>query len=197
MADPEPQPVQVPLPPSRVYLAFSMNITPQNVSKLLMECANWSNQGIQEIHLFFGSFGGNVAAGIHAYNVLRSLPLRLVTYNTGNVDSIANIIFLAGEERIAVPHATFMFHGVSFDFPGPLHIDRPWLNDKLDSINADHKKMASIINDRAAFENVDEILMLFSTQATRDADYALAKGIIHKIEQAKVTIGHKLLIFSE
>ncbi len=183
--------------PERVYLAFSMNITPQSVSKLLVECANWSNQGIKEIHLFFGSFGGNVAAGIFAYNVLRSLPLKLVTYNMGNVDSIANIIFLAGEERFAVPHATFMFHGVAFDFTGNLHVDRPWLNDKLDSVDADHKKMASIIGDRAKFASVDEILTLFSTQATRDADYALAKGLVHKIEHAQVPAGNRLLVFSE
>ena len=36
---------------------------------------------------------------------------------------------------------------------------------------------------------IDEILTLFSTQATRDADYALDKGLIHKIEHAKVPTG--------
>jgi ATP-dependent Clp protease, protease subunit len=189
-----PQPVQ---PPQRVYLAFSTNITPQSVGKLLTECANCSNQGVKEIHILFASFGGNVAAGIYAYNVLRALPLKLVTYNVGNVDSIANVVFLAGEERFAVPHATFMFHGVSFDFSGNLHVDRPWLTDRLDSLNADHKKMALIIKDRAKFDNIDEILNLFSTQATRDAEFAHAKGLVHKVEHAKVPTGNRLLVFPD
>src|SRR5712691_3344892 len=98
--------------PARVYLMFSLAISPQSIQKLLTECAAWANQGTKEIYLLFASFGGNIAAGIVAYNTLRSLPVKLITHNIGNVDSIANIIFLAGQERLAVPHSTFMFHGV-------------------------------------------------------------------------------------
>jgi len=100
-----------PAAPARIYLVFTLDINPQNVAKLLTECANWANQGTKEIYLHFASFGGNTAAGIAAYNVLRALPVKLITHNIGNIDSVANIIFLAGEERFAVPHATFMFHG--------------------------------------------------------------------------------------
>src|SRR5207253_6450721 len=95
-------------PPQRIYLVFSLAITTQNVQKLLLECTKWTNQGTKEIYILFASYGGNVAAGIAAYNALRALPVKLITHNIGNVDSIANIIFLAGQERIAVPHATFM-----------------------------------------------------------------------------------------
>jgi ATP-dependent Clp protease protease subunit len=186
------------LPPTtRVYLVFSLSITPQNATKLLTECANWANQGTTEIHLLFASAGGNVDAGISAYNVLRSLPAKLITYNVGNVDSIANIIFLAGHERVAVPHATFMFHGVAFDWSGNTHADQPFMNDKLETIQAGHKKMASIIKERAKFDSLDDIMALFSTQATKQAEYALAHGIVHKIEHLQIPKGSKTLVFSE
>ena len=55
--------------------------------------------------------------GLNLYNVLRALPTKLITHNVGNVDSIGNAIFLAGVERYACPHSTFMFHGVGFDAP--------------------------------------------------------------------------------
>lgn len=35
--------------------------------------------------------------GMNLYNVLRPIPFLLVTHNVGNVDSIGNAIFLAGE----------------------------------------------------------------------------------------------------
>ena len=61
--------------------------------------------------------GGSVMNGLNLYNVLRGLPITLTTHNVGNVDSIGNAIFLAGQIRYACPHSTFMFHGVAFNFP--------------------------------------------------------------------------------
>ena len=45
--------------------------------------------------------GGTVMNGLNLYNVMRAMPFRLTTHNVGNVDSIGNAIFLAGEERYA------------------------------------------------------------------------------------------------
>ena len=120
--------------------------------------ANWANQGTKEIHLLFASTGGNVDAGISAYNVLRSLPIKLVTYN-GNVDSIATIIFLAGDERIAVPHATFMFHGVAFDWSGNIHADQPF-SDSNQKRSGCRDIAASAMSERK-FDSISDILTLF------------------------------------
>jgi ATP-dependent protease ClpP protease subunit len=54
-----------------------------------------------------------VAQGINIYNVLCGMPFKLVTHNVGNVDSIGDVVFLAGETRYACAHSTFMFHGVA------------------------------------------------------------------------------------
>ena len=47
--------------------------------------------------------------------LLAAMPFKLATHNVGRVNSIGNVVFLAGEERYAVPHSAFMFHGVGFD----------------------------------------------------------------------------------
>ncbi|MCC6740682.1 MAG: ATP-dependent Clp protease proteolytic subunit [Planctomycetia bacterium] len=183
--------------PARVYFVFPLDINPLSTQKLLTECSGWVNGGVKEIHLLISSFGGNVASGISTYNVLRSLPIELHTYNMGNIDSIANILFLAGKVRHAVPHATFMFHGVGFDINGErFRADLPWLRDKLESINADHKKMASIINERAKFDRIDDIMALFAEQATKEAEWAKTHGIVDKVAHYEIPAGERVLVFS-
>jgi ATP-dependent Clp protease, protease subunit len=77
--------------------------------------ARLSNEGHQEVHLLLTTPGGSVMHGLTIYNVLRALPITLVTHNAGSVNSIGNAVFLAGARRYACPHSTFMFHGVGFD----------------------------------------------------------------------------------
>lgn len=74
--------------------------------------------------------------GMNLYNILRAMPFKLVTHNVGNVDSIDNAVFLAGEERYASPHSTFMFHGVAAGFEAG-QVEAKRLRERLDGIKAD------------------------------------------------------------
>lgn len=105
-------------PPERIYVSFSAEINPNTTEALIALCANHANQGVKEIYLMMSTPGGTVMNGLNLYNVLRALPVKLITHNVGNVDSIGNAVFLAGEERYACFHSTFMFHGVGYDMPG-------------------------------------------------------------------------------
>jgi ATP-dependent protease ClpP protease subunit len=58
-------------------------------------------QGFDELHLMLSTLGGQVAQGISIYNMLKALPIRVITYNVGTVNSIGNVIFLAGSPRYA------------------------------------------------------------------------------------------------
>ena len=101
--------------PPVVYVSFSAEINANTTESLIATMANLANEAVPEVHLLFSTPGGLVMNGMNLYNVLRAMPFKLVTHNVGNVDSIGNAIFLAGEERYACPHSTFMFHGVGFD----------------------------------------------------------------------------------
>src|SRR5258705_13380029 len=95
-----------------VYLSFSAEIVPFTTESLLAACANLANAGVKNVYLMLSTPGGSVSHGITLYNTLRAMPFNLVTHNVGGVNSIGNVIFLAGAERYACPNATFMFHGV-------------------------------------------------------------------------------------
>jgi len=64
------------------------------------------------LYFLFSSNGGSVNAGIALYNFLRALPVEIIMHNTGSIDSIATVIFLAADKRYAALHSTFLFHGV-------------------------------------------------------------------------------------
>ena len=112
--------------------------------------------------------------------MLRSLPIRLITYNVGNVDSIANVIFLAGEMRYASPSSAFMFHSVGFDMQGPFRLDEKVLREYLDSIVSDHDRIGRIFVDRSMV-TLSEATELFKEQRRKGPDWALERQFVHEI----------------
>jgi len=172
-----------------VYVSFAAEIVPQTAETLLQACANISNQKAKVIYLLLSSPGGVVSLGIHVYNVLRALPCKIITHNVGSVNSIANVIFLAGEERYACPGTTFMFHGVGFDGGGKMRLEERDLLDRLESVRADQSRIAGIIKAHTQFPDDGEVEKLFLNAATKDTDFAQSNGIIHGVRDAKVPEG--------
>src|SRR5437660_794178 len=119
--------------PQRVYVSFSADINPTTTEGLLGVCAQLANNRVQEVYLLLSSPGGSVMHGMNAYNVLRGMPFKLITHNVGNVDSIGNVIFLAGQERYACDNATFMFHGVAAGIgSGQTRMEQKELRERID-----------------------------------------------------------------
>jgi ATP-dependent protease ClpP protease subunit len=175
-------------PPQTVYVSFSAEINPNTTESLIAAVSNCVNQGVQEIYLMISTPGGNVMSGMNLYNVLRAMPVRLTTHNVGNVDSIGNAIFLAGEQRFACPHSTFMFHGVGFDGMAGVRFEEKFLRERLDSVMADQKRIGDIIAERTSLEE-DAIAPLFREAQTKDAAYAVGAGIVHEIKDVEIPPG--------
>ena len=171
------------------YLSFSSEVSQKTTEALLGTCADLANKGADTVHLPLSTPGGNVLNGITVYNVLREMPFKLITHNVGGVNSIGNVVFLAGEERYAVPDSTFMFHGVGFDVTQPTRFEEKLLRERLDNVESDQRKIAAIINERASFADQEEVASLFLKAATKDPAYALERGIIHDIRQVQIPRG--------
>jgi ATP-dependent protease ClpP protease subunit len=144
--------------------------------------------GVREVYLLLSTPGGSVMNGLNLYNVLRSLPVKLTTHNVGNVDSIGNAVFLAGQERYACPHSTFMFHGVGFDVPAQTRLEEKPLRERLQSILADQKRIGAIIGERTRLKS-RQIENLFKQARTKDANYAREVGIVDDILEATIPDG--------
>jgi ATP-dependent protease ClpP protease subunit len=189
-------PQHAPKSPDTIYINFSAEIIPSTTETLIATIGNAVNQGVKTVYLMLSTPGGQVMNGLTIYNVLRGLPITLVTHNVGNVDSIGNTIFMAGTKRYACPHSTFMFHGVSTQLQatvssptGPLAIlGEKELRERLGAIQADQKRIGSVIKDSTRLDE-SAIDTLFLEAQTKDANWALACGIIDEIRDVHVPVG--------
>jgi len=174
-------------PPPIVYVSFSAEINANTTESLLATMANCANQNVAEVCLMISTPGGNVMNGMNLYNVLKAMPFKLTTHNVGNVDSIGNAVFLAGEHRYASPHSTFIFHGVGFDVQNT-RFEESKCRETLKSILTEHKRIGTIIRERTNLQD-KAVRALFREAQTKDTAYALSKGIIHDIREVKITPG--------
>lgn len=120
-----------PIPPSNsppinkpVNLVFVGPIQNPAVKNLRNVCCNTITTGTREIQILFSSGGGAVDEGFALYTFLRALPVKLTMHAIGNVDSIALVVFLAGEHRFCSPNATFLFHDFAWGTNGAINQTR-------------------------------------------------------------------------
>lgn len=172
--------------PGRVYVNFNAPIDSGTIQELIATCTQLVTNGYDEIYLMLSTPGGNIAAGITLYNVLRALPAKLITHNVGNVDSIGNAIFLAADERYACAHSTFMFHGVAI--PLSANVEEKQARDLVRDILELQKRIGSIIETRTTIKP-SSVGKLFREARTKDATRALADGIVQGIQDVAIPIG--------
>ncbi len=175
--------------PGTVYVTFSAEINAQTSEGLQGVMANCATQGVKTVYLALSTPGGDVAQGITLYNFLRGMPFKLITHNVGNVDSIGNVIFLAGQERYACTHSTFMFHGVAFNFINQtVKIEEKNAREMLDNILSNHVRIGSIIEERTKLDKA-VIPELFRESQTKDATFAKTCGIVDDIRDLQIPDG--------
>jgi ATP-dependent protease ClpP protease subunit len=175
-----------------VYISFNAKINLFTTQNLLAATFDQLQKGATHIYYLFASPGGEVAQGMTLYNIIKGLPVKTTMHNVGNVDSIGNAIFLAGKRRKASPHSTFMFHGVGFDLTNPTRLEEKTLRECLGTIDADHKRIGSVISQETALKGT-KVNRLFRQAETKDATYALDSGIIHSIEDVNLPAGAPLI----
>jgi ATP-dependent protease ClpP protease subunit len=180
--------------PTTKFVTFLHGVQPPAVRALLATIQEIINTegGKPSIHLLISTPGGSVDEGILLFNALRALPITLTTHNVGNVDSIGNVVFLAGSKRLASPNATFMWHGVGFDILNPQRFEFKNVHEMLAGIEAHTQRMAITIASCTTLTK-EEITELFLQASTKDAAYAKAHGIVHEIADAKIPDGESLV----
>jgi len=147
----------------------------------------------ERIYFLFASSGGHVDSGVALYNYLRALPVKLAFHNTGAVDSIANVIFAAGDERYAVSHATFLMHGVVWNLNSSF--DREALGQVNSLAIQAENKIAKILSERTKLTE-EEVRSHFTQGEAKDCQFALDKGIIQQIINPIIPPNEKLLSFN-
>lgn len=180
--------ISIPSGTQLVYVSFSAEINVKTTESLIAVMSNLANLGVRQVYLIINTPGGFTANGLNLYNVLRGMPFELITHNAGNVDSIGNVIFLAGTTRYATSNATFMFHGVGFDIISKQRLEEKRLRELMGAVNSDQRRIGTII---AQHTNISarKIAELFREAKTKDATWAINKGIIHDIRDIQIPAG--------
>jgi ATP-dependent Clp protease, protease subunit len=187
-AGPAPQP---PNAPTKLYLSFTAKVTDQTTTALMNTLAAAIQQGIKELTLLLSTPGGSVMHGMTLYNYLSALPVKLTTFNIGNVDSIGAIVFLAGEQRFACPHSTFMLHPVAFGLQSGLSYEQPDLTAIVQSLEADQARIAGIYAERSGLAK-DNALGLFNQQKTYSAVEAQKFSFVHEVKALAIEPGARV-----
>jgi len=170
------------------YISFSAEINPTTTEQLIATATQLIERGFNQLYFLFSTAGGSVMHGINIYNVLRGLPARMIFHNVGNVDSIGNAVFLAGDVRYACPHSTFMFHGVGFDCATGTRIEQKNAQEMLGGIFADQKRIADIMVERTTIDS-NEASDLFKEARTKDSTYAAVNGIVSDVRDVNIPPG--------
>jgi len=173
------------------YISFNALVDPTTSNALLGTIGGEVNNGVRKIYLMLSTPGGSTAHGITIYNTLRALPVELTTHNTGQVNSIGNVIYLAGEIRYACPVSSFMFHGVGFDIE-KTRLEEKHLVEKLDSLRSDQGLLTDIIDERTDI-NAQEAGDLFLHMAFMNPQEAQSRGFVHEIRDPQVPQGARFL----
>ena len=95
-----------------VYIKFFASVNRNSANALMDSIDQQIAKDKKKIILLISTTGGSVFHGISLYNYLKGIPIEIETHNFGSVDSIGNIIFLAGMKRFSVPDARFLMHPV-------------------------------------------------------------------------------------
>lgn len=143
-----------------------------------------------ELKIYISSKGGDTVAGFTAYNFLKSLPVKVTTHNLSNVESIANVIFMAGEERSANGISRFLLHPLLWGFAAP-QADHLRIREWNSCLDDDLDRFVQILDLETQGFNFSEQPVwrdLITSATVADAARAAELGLIHRVEDARIPV---------
>jgi ATP-dependent Clp protease, protease subunit len=87
---------------------FMCSINPGTLAGLQNVVLSALKNGATELSIHISSDGGSNDEGFTAYNFLRTLPIPVTMHCVGNVESMALLMYLAGEKRLMVLYGVSM-----------------------------------------------------------------------------------------
>lgn len=166
-----------------VWIRFMAPVN-QSTAGALIQCVDHVvHGGCDHINLMISSPGGSVFHGLSVHNYLRGLGIPVTTYNFGSVDSIGVVIFCAGEQRISVPHARFLIHGVSVTVSGSVSLDVKGIDELLKSVHIDAENIAKVIADTCG-KPMKEVEGHMIERTTLTPHQARDYGLVTKVEKS-------------
>ncbi|MFW5365792.1 ATP-dependent Clp protease proteolytic subunit [Escherichia coli] len=165
-------------------ITFTAAVNQSTVNALISNCLSAINQGATELKIYISSQGGDLVAGFTAYHFLKALPIPVKTHNLSNVESVANIIFLAGSERKANPGSRFLLHPFHWGLMGP-SVDHSRVSEWSACLDNDLERFVDIMESQIeCSKNRNEWKEVISAATIANASMSLDWGMVHEISTA-------------
>jgi ATP-dependent protease ClpP protease subunit len=165
---------------------FTAPINSTTCGQLIEKSSVAIESGASTLVVNIATMGGECSYGVTMYNFLLSLPIPVHTHNLGTVESMGNVVFLAGERRTACTHSKFLFHPFHWHLNGS--VDHSRMSEYAMSLDYDLHLYARIVAERTPDANELLEIEKYLTAAPRilDPQQALASGMIHAIELPQI-----------
>jgi ATP-dependent protease ClpP protease subunit len=184
-----------PIDRQKAYFLFFQQTIDVNTMKLLRsDLVALVEGGVTDITLIVSSNGGQVLPVLQMYSLIQALPVKIKTHAQVFVQSAANILFLAGQDRSADTNATFLFHPTQASISGVFNGAQ--FEDEFRLLNDAKAIMNQIYRDRTKLPDT-EINRFEHETVVYDAQAALEHGIIQKVGGFQIPAERMKLVFVE
>jgi ATP-dependent Clp protease, protease subunit len=183
---------QSPPPTPDAYVIFPRAIIPEMAANLLGAVTSLMNTGAKNICVSFSSVGGGVPAAFALHNNLRSLPVRLRMHAIGDVESAANVVFVAGAERTASPRSRFLFHAPTLTVEAGTELDATLLVQRAKDLAEGEARTREVLKARTNMTaaTIDKLKQGQNSVDTGDAERF---GLIDRVVELKIPDGARVL----
>ncbi|RAU41487.1 MULTISPECIES: ATP-dependent Clp protease proteolytic subunit [unclassified Pseudomonas] len=149
-------------------------------------CLEALDKGATGLLLNLSTAGGSTALGFTLYNFLKSLAVPIRALNSGNIESMGIVMYLAAHERIVCPHSRFLIHPMSWYF-NQSSVDHSRIREYLRSLDNDLQRYVNIYSSetQGAPQPLDIGRCLSAEEKVISAEESIACGIAHRVEQLK------------
>lgn len=160
---------------------FTGPINSHTCGQMIEQCSRAVEAEATQLILTIATMGGECSYGFSLYNFLTALPVPVHTHNLGTVESMGNIIYLAGERRTACRCSKFLFHPFHWTLNGA--VDHARMAEYAMSLDYDLDLYAQIVAERTrgAAEALDIPVYLRAAPRIVAAQEAIACGLAHEI----------------
>ena len=156
---------------TEIYIILAGEINAESVKRLSVAIFDPQFVSAQDVHLQVHSNGGMISDGIAMYNLLQGIPQNLITYNIGDVSSIAVLPYLAGETRRASKSSLFMIHKALGGMPPGNKVEA--FQSAIDLFKINNNRIETIIGSKVSLTkaqrkiHADRDLYISATDAVR------------------------------
>lgn len=175
---------QAPAKTKKVAISFLMPITTESINQLVKLSNDQARNGVKDITILISSPGGDTASAFSGYHLLRGLPAEITTFNVGQVDSAAMILFCAGAHRYSMPGpgTRFLIHGNRTTFNPGNQFTSSDIDVQLSVVKNLNQMIAQVL-DSVAPSKMIEIAAAIQSQRILTPEEAKTWGLVDEVKQ--------------